>query len=29
MFDIATDDDIVLWYDFKYNNPNNKDLKGV
>ena len=29
MFDIATDDDKVLWYDFKYNTPNNKDVKGV
>ena len=29
MFDMAKDDGLILWYDFKYNNPNNPDVKGV
>jgi hypothetical protein len=29
MFDMAKEDGLVLWYDFKYDNPNNKDVKGV
>jgi hypothetical protein len=29
MFDMVKDDGLVLWYDFKYDNPNNKDVKGV
>jgi len=29
MFDMTKNDGLVLWYDFKYDNPNNKDVKGV
>jgi len=29
MFDMTKDNGLILWYDFKYNNPNNPDVKGV
>lgn len=29
MFEILKPNGIVLWYDFTYDNPNNKDVKGV
>jgi predicted RNA methylase len=29
MFNMVKEDGLILWYDFKYNNPNNKDVKGV
>jgi len=29
MFDMAKNDGLILWYDFKYDNPNNQDVKGV
>lgn len=29
MFEMTNIKGIILWYDFKYNNPNNKDVKGV
>mgnify|MGYP003990196331 FL=1 len=29
MFDMVKDNGLILWYDFKYNNPKNPDVKGV
>ena len=29
MFHMAKDDGLILWYDFKYDNPNNQDVKGI
>lgn len=29
MWEMTKQDGVVLWYDFKYNNPNNKDVKGI
>jgi len=29
MFQMTKDDGLILWYDFKYDNPNNPDVKGV
>lgn len=29
MFDMTKKGGMVLWYDFKYNNPNNQDVKGI
>lgn len=26
---MAKENGLILWYDFKYNNPSNKDVKGV
>ena len=29
MFEMTKKGGIILWYDFKYNNPNNKNVKGI
>lgn len=29
MWEMTKKDGFILWYDFKYNNPSNKDVKGV
>ncbi|MBF0226036.1 MAG: class I SAM-dependent methyltransferase [Desulfobacterales bacterium] len=29
LFNMTKKNGIILWYDFKYNNPNNKDVKGI
>ncbi|MEI6488140.1 MAG: class I SAM-dependent methyltransferase [Bacteroidota bacterium] len=29
MWEVLSDDGIILWYDFVYNNPNNKDVRKV
>lgn len=29
MMDMVKKNGIMLWYDFKYDNPNNKDVKGI
>lgn len=29
MLIVLKNDGIVLWYDFRYNNPNNLDVKGI
>ena len=29
MVEMVKDDGIILWYDFKYDNPNNPDVKGI
>ncbi len=29
MMEMAKKDGLILWYDFKYDNPSNKDVKGV
>lgn len=29
MWDMTKENGLVLWYDFKYDNPSNKDVKGV
>jgi 2-polyprenyl-3-methyl-5-hydroxy-6-metoxy-1,4-benzoquinol methylase len=29
MMQMVKEDGLILWYDFKYNNPYNKDVKGV
>lgn len=29
MLRVLKDDGIILWYDFKYNNPRNSDVKGI
>ncbi len=29
MLEMVKEDGIILWYDFKYNNPKNKDVKGI
>jgi ubiquinone/menaquinone biosynthesis C-methylase UbiE len=29
MYDMAKMGGVVMWYDFKYNNPNNQDVKGI
>lgn len=29
MWSMTKESGIVLWYDFKYDNPNNKDVKGI
>jgi hypothetical protein len=29
MFAMTKKDGLILWYDFKYNNPKNKDVKGI
>jgi len=29
MFDLLNSNGIIIWYDFKFNNPNNKNVKGI
>jgi len=29
MWNMTKENGLILWYDFKYNNPSNKDVKGV
>lgn len=29
MWEMVKSTGIILWYDFKYNNPNNRDVKGI
>lgn len=29
MFEMTKQGGLILWYDFKYNNPKNKDVKGI